>query len=92
MTKPNVFGKPSLPPQALADIIQNISPSADTIVVDDIKDSIELALQTLDTDELLLVTGSLYLVGEARDYWIPRDQLLRDIELKRQSLFSHTTV
>jgi dihydrofolate synthase/folylpolyglutamate synthase len=85
VTKPNVFGKPSLPPEALGDIIQDIAPTIKVHVVDNVKDSIDLALQKLDNDEVLLITGSLYLVGEARDYWLPREQLLKNIELKNQA-------
>lgn len=84
VAKPHVFGKPSFEPAELAKIIQTTSPAIETIVTDDVKGSIDLVLPLLDDDELLLVTGSLYLVGEARDYWLPRDQLLRDIEQKQQ--------
>lgn len=81
-TKPNVFGKPSFQPTALADIAQKMCPTNTVHVVDDVHESINLALQSINADELLLITGSLYLVGEARDYWIPREQLLKDIELR----------
>jgi dihydrofolate synthase/folylpolyglutamate synthase len=77
---PNVFGKPSLPPDELANIIAGIAPAADVVTVANAKAGIELALRRLDANELLLVTGSLYLVGEAREYWLPQQEMLRQLE------------
>lgn len=81
--RPNVFGKPSLPPHDLAKIISDIAPTAELYVVNNVRKGIELAINKIVNKELLLITGSLYLVGEARDYWIPRKRLLKTIELKK---------
>lgn len=85
VTKPNVFGKPALPPAALGAIIKDMAPTTEIHVVESVQDSIDLALRNLNQDELLLITGSLYLVGEARDYWLPREQLLKNIETQKQN-------
>jgi len=80
VTAPNVFGKPALPPNELANIIKNVAPLLKVEQAASVKAGVELALQTLDPDELLLATGSLYLVGEARDHWFPRENLLQQLE------------
>ncbi len=80
VTAPNVFGKPALPPNELANIIKNVAPLLKVEQAAGVKAGVELALQTLDPDELLLATGSLYLVGEARDHWFPRENLLQQLE------------
>ncbi|MCG3209480.1 MAG: Folylpolyglutamate synthase [Anaerolineae bacterium] len=79
-TTPAVFGKPSLPPNELANIIEETAPAAAVVTAPSAPAGVELALQTIKANELLLVTGSLYLVGEAREYWYPQIEILRQLE------------
>ncbi|GAB4438122.1 MAG: folylpolyglutamate synthase/dihydrofolate synthase family protein [Anaerolineae bacterium] len=83
VTAPVVFGKRSFPPDELAAIIRAVAPAAKVQVVESVKDSVKYALATLPVEELLLVTGSIYLVGEARDTWFPREELLAQLELNQ---------
>ena len=83
-TRPYVFGKKSLEPIQLTDIIKNISPNKEVHVTDDVQKSVELVLRMVNDDELILVTGSLYLVGEARDYWIPKDNILNCLNVQEK--------
>ena len=46
-----------------------------------VQEALERTLAEAGEDELILTTGSLYLVGEARGYWYPTADLLRDSEL-----------
>ncbi len=80
VTAPAVFGKPSLPPNELANIIEETAPAAVVVTAPNILAGVELALRSIKADELLLVTGSLYLVGEAREYWYPQIEILRQLE------------
>jgi len=80
ITQPKVLGKPAMPVNEFADIIHRINPAIEVITCDDIHKSIDLALAITEPDDLILITGSLYLVGEARNYWIPADTLLMDAE------------
>ena len=66
------------------DIIKNISPNKEVHVTDDVQKSVELVLRMVNDDELILVTGSLYLVGEARDYWIPKDNILNCLNVQEK--------
>lgn len=81
VTAPVVFGKRSFPPAELAALIRSVAPMVEVQVVESVKTSVEYALTTLPPEELLLVTGSIYLVGEARDHWFPRGELLAQLEL-----------
>ena len=78
--QPHVPGKPALAAGALADVIREMKPALPCDVVGSVREGIELILPQLDADDLLLITGSLYLLGEARDYWIPTARILQDLE------------
>ncbi len=86
VTAPVVFGKRSFPPDELAAIVRAAAPTAKVQVVESVKNSVEYALTTLPPEEMLLITGSIYLVGEARDHWFPRDKLLEQLELNQPRL------
>ncbi|MGB0388046.1 MAG: bifunctional folylpolyglutamate synthase/dihydrofolate synthase [Ardenticatenaceae bacterium] len=79
-TQPHVFGKPATPAHMLAEKIRHLSPTKPIAFAEQVHDAIEQALALARPDDLLLITGSLYLVGEARAYWYPTEQLLRESE------------
>lgn len=79
VTAPDVLGKPPLPPAELAAALQQIAPRTPIEVIPRVHQAIEQALQSLAADDMLLITGSLYLLGEARDYWAPRRLLLEQL-------------
>ncbi len=83
VSAPNVFGKPSLPPDEVRNIIREIKPTLRVQVAKTVRAGVELALQSMHPDDLLLVTGSLYLVGEAREHWFQTEKLLTEIELSK---------
>jgi len=76
LTKPDVLGKPSLEPQQLAASIREIDPRKETHVAATLVDAIKTALVEASENDLVLITGSLYLVGEARNYWVSPQVLL----------------
>jgi dihydrofolate synthase / folylpolyglutamate synthase len=78
--QPHVPGKPSLPANALADLIRVMYPALPCEVASSVREGIELSLSRLSKDDLLLVTGSLYMLGEAREHWIPKHQILQELE------------
>lgn len=88
-TEPHVFGKPATPARMLAEKIQHLCPTKPVAFAEHVHDAIEQALAISNPDDLLLITGSLYLVGEARDYWYPTEQLLRECEMG--SFYTHGT-
>lgn len=80
VTRPHIFAKPPLPVTDLATVVAGLLPHARLRQAESVKEAIELVLPEMGDDELLLITGSLYLVGEARDYWHPQVQILADLE------------
>jgi folylpolyglutamate synthase/dihydropteroate synthase len=52
------------PPQRVADLA--VQWAAHTIVEEDTQKALALAITAMQPDDLLLVTGSLYLVGDAK--------------------------
>jgi len=80
ITQPHVFGKPSTPPDEIAGHIRKVHPSAGVQQYDDVLEALDTAISEADQDDLLVVTGSLYLVGEARERWFPSQEILLSLE------------
>ena len=79
-TQPKVLGKPSASPEILAEAIRAVMPDAEVHQSDDVRSAIQLAHQLVAEDEIILVTGSLYMLGDARSMWYPVNQILKDLE------------
>ncbi|MEN8240339.1 MAG: Mur ligase family protein [Chloroflexota bacterium] len=79
-TQPKVFGKPSASPEQLAGAILKVDSQAEVLEADDVLGGLRAALDAAGPDEIILVTGSLYMIGDARGYWFPTEQLLYDLE------------
>lgn len=69
-----------LEPQALADLAAAHAPQLNIRIVPDPLEAIRLALNTATPDDLVWVTGSLYLVGDVREHWYPAARLLAEAE------------
>jgi folylpolyglutamate synthase/dihydropteroate synthase len=80
VTQPHVLGKPSVPPQQVAEIVNELSPQAKVKVYENVRDGLEEALTKAGPRDVIVVTGSLYLVGEARERWFPTENILADLE------------
>ena len=79
-TQPHVFGKPAAPANKLGDVIREVSPGQKIVQTTDVRTGIQMALEKASKDDLIVITGSLYLLGEARSYWYPTDEILANIE------------
>ena len=79
-TQPKVLGKPSTPPDALVEVIQRVTPDVEILKAEDVKEAVALALKLARDMDMLLVTGSLYMLGDARSVWYPVDDLLKHLE------------
>ena len=75
-TQAEVFGKPSLPTSDMAKAIHRINPSIEVIECTSVEVGILTALSKTKSDELVLITGSMYLIGESRKHWFDSEQLL----------------
>lgn len=79
-TQPKVFGKPSIPAQEMLTLVRELNPSIDVSAVDDVGEAVKAVLREAQSDDLVLITGSLYMIGEARAHWFPEDNLLWEAE------------
>jgi len=71
----------SMPSKDLAtEIKNNNSDPTEVMNIADPLDAIKYALEIADTDEVIAVTGSLFLVGDVREYWYPKEAILQLIE------------
>jgi len=75
-TQANVLGKPSLPTSDLAKVVKRQNPSLEVIECASVENGITTAISKSKPNELVLITGSMYLIGEAREHWFPSEQML----------------
>ena len=69
-TAPNVPGKPAVDPAIIQETVAQLS-TIPVSTAPDVRTAVDEAMGLAGPDELILVTGSLYLVGEARELWYP---------------------
>lgn len=73
-TAPSVIAKPPVPAAMLAERARTLL--SNVRVADDPLDAVEIAIQCAGPDDLVLVTGSLYLIGNVRERWYPTEHIL----------------
>jgi dihydrofolate synthase/folylpolyglutamate synthase len=76
VTVPHVLGKAGLDPERLARSIHDLGIQAHPVAGP--AEALSQALAEATPDDLVCVTGSLYLVGELRRLWVPDEQVLLD--------------
>ena len=80
LTQPHVFGKPSLQAEEIAETVGKKYIGTKVNVFENVSDAVEAAIGASGPDDIVLITGSLYLLGEARERWYPKDEILRALE------------
>lgn len=79
-TTPHVLGKPSITPEQMKNIIHTIDPQKPVEEKNNILDAIHGTINKAYPNDIIVVTGSLYMLGEARSYWFPNEQILLHAE------------
>lgn len=79
LCQPHVFAKSSHPPGDLARAFPVAEKHRIKGLFHDVDHALRHALRVAGPDTIILVTGSVYLVGEARDLWHPRERLLEEL-------------
>ncbi len=74
--QPHVFGKSSLPPGELAVALPGPQQKRIGGLFQSVRHALAQAQRMAAPEQVIVVTGSVYLVGEARDLWYPRDKML----------------
>ncbi|MBN2384199.1 hypothetical protein JXQ70_15080 [bacterium] len=88
-TEPEVYAKDPFPARELARILLKKAGNGQVILCEPSpRAALELALHTIRPDDLMVVTGSLYLVGNLRSHWYPD----REVLLQRTSYPVRNTV
>lgn len=66
----------SLPPSEIVERLKNVDPALEYSLSRNIQDALDTALSLAENADIICVTGSLYLVAEARDCILKRQQRL----------------
>lgn len=80
VTQPHVLGKPSIPPNEIVEYLENEMDQAEVNKFDQVQEALDFAFSQAGEDDIVMVTGSLYLVGEARERWFPTREILMGLE------------
>lgn len=67
-------------PVELANIAREHQPDMPIQVIEGPIEALKSTLKKADKHDLIWVTGSLYLVGDMREYWFPMHELLEELE------------
>jgi dihydrofolate synthase/folylpolyglutamate synthase len=67
-------------PHTLSQIAKSLKPDIDIQIESDPIQAVQLALSVAKPEDLIWITGSLYLVGNVRNYWYPMEGLLEQSE------------
>ena len=74
-TSPEVYAKPPVPANEIAGEARRL---VDTVHIEPKPlDAIDRALELAGPDDAVVVTGSLYLIGNVRERWYPSEEILR---------------
>jgi dihydrofolate synthase/folylpolyglutamate synthase len=77
VTAPRVLAKPAAPPERLAEAARAAGFRGPVVVEPDPSAALETALAlAVGGEDVVLVTGSLYLVGNVRGRWYPDDEVV----------------
>ncbi len=68
------------PPEELKKVIDSVAPSVPCFIVRDPISAVREGLSRAAENDLVWITGSLYLAGDVREYWHPSESLLMRAE------------
>ncbi|HYP19257.1 MAG TPA: cyanophycin synthetase, partial [Chloroflexia bacterium] len=79
-TEARVLGKPSFEAREIAEMARGMRPGVSVTVEPDVRPGIKRAIEGTGPDGMVFVTGSIYMLGQARELWHPREELLGRLE------------
>jgi dihydrofolate synthase / folylpolyglutamate synthase len=79
-TEPHVTGKPSFSAAEVAEMVRSIAPGVPVEAEADVQTAIRRAIEGAGGGEMVFVTGSIYMLGQARELWHPKVELLRELQ------------
>ncbi|HVF99993.1 MAG TPA: folylpolyglutamate synthase/dihydrofolate synthase family protein [Chloroflexia bacterium] len=79
-TEARVLGKPAFEAREIAEMARGMHPGVSVTVEPDVQLAIKQAIEDIGRGGMVFVTGSIYMLGEARELWHPREELLGRLE------------
>ncbi|MEM8860649.1 MAG: Mur ligase family protein [Chloroflexota bacterium] len=70
----------AIDPHELASLAADIDPNLPISVEPNSMKALRLALSKANEEDMVWATGSLYLIGDLREYWFPMQELLENLE------------
>ncbi len=83
VTEPNVVGKPSFTVEQMQEFVTSIRPDIRVEGEKDVQKAIADAMNNARKDEMIFITGSIYMLGHARSFWEKKEDLLNKIEYQQ---------
>ena len=83
VSQPQLVGKKVNPPEAIAQMLRELDPNLSVQVEPELQGAIAKVKALATNSDLVLITGSIYLIGQARNAWYPLEQLLLDSEIRK---------
>ena len=85
LSQPKVIGKPPQSLDALDALVESYAPWLPTAHAPNVQDGIDYFLHYAEPGDMLLITGSIYLIGEARERWYDSAEKLKELEKRRDA-------
>jgi dihydrofolate synthase/folylpolyglutamate synthase len=86
VTRPHVEGKRATEPHELAEVVTSVGYDGPLGVYPGVMDALGEMLKDAAPNDLIVITGSLYMIGEARGYWVNPQRLLIEAEQRLRYL------
>ncbi|HET7036957.1 MAG TPA: Mur ligase family protein [Thermomicrobiaceae bacterium] len=74
LTAPHTIERATASTEALGEVMRELGKPVETVL--EPREAIEVALRQAGPEDQVLVTGSLYLVGQVRERWYPSDDIV----------------
>ena len=79
-------------PAELAKIAAEVRPDLPIKIIEKPLDALQTVLAKAEKQDMIWITGSLYLVGDMREHWFPMQQLLEELEPNPETVSSSKPV
>lgn len=79
-TTPNLRWKPSYSAQEMRDMVKSIRPEIPVTDYNDVVTAVKESISMSDTDQLIFITGSIYMLEHVRSLWYPTEEILKELE------------
>jgi dihydrofolate synthase / folylpolyglutamate synthase len=79
-TTPGLSWKPSYSAAEMQAMVREIQPDMPVVAYDDVVTAIGESIRTSESNQLIFVTGSIYMLEHVRNLWYPVEEILQELE------------